>query len=98
MSGKDRSFPVHDLLVALLRDQSIHEGHWGLTVQFEARGAVLPEPRRPGANLPGLTIAVAGVTLVHAGEGEPGSVNAAVVNPVRSTTPREKTKIDRTLQ
>ncbi len=98
MSGNERSFPVHDLLVALLRDQNIHEGHWGLTVQFEARGAVLPEPSRPGANLPGLTIAVAGVTLILAADGEPGSVNAAVVNPVRGTASGRKTKVDRTLQ
>lgn len=40
MSGNERSFPVHDLLVALLRDQSIHKEHRGVTVQFETHGTV----------------------------------------------------------
>lgn len=84
MSNRDRNFPVHDLLVALLRDQNIHEGFWGLTVQFEAKGAVLPVTGKPGENLPGLAIAVSGVTLVPAREEEVGAVDASLVNPVRA--------------
>lgn len=29
MAPKERKFPVHELIIALLRDQNIHEGYWG---------------------------------------------------------------------
>ena len=29
MAGKERKFSIHDLLVALLRDQKIHDGFLG---------------------------------------------------------------------
>lgn len=83
MPNKERRFSVHDLLVALLRDQNIHEGHWGLTVQFEAKGAVVPVLGRPGENLPGLAVAVSGVTLTPAPENESSAVDASLVNPLR---------------
>ncbi|MFS2162055.1 hypothetical protein ACCD10_32675, partial [Pseudomonas sp. Pseusp122] len=63
MDTTDRIFLIHELLVALLRDQNIHKGHWGLSVQFNATGGTLPIPSQPGRGLPGLTIAVVGVTL-----------------------------------
>jgi hypothetical protein len=83
MVDKERRFSVHDLLVALLRDQNIHEGFWGLTVQFEANGAAIPMAGKPGENLPGLAVAVSGVTVIPASEGEQGAVDASLVNPAR---------------
>ncbi|MEG5264894.1 hypothetical protein TRP66_11365 [Pseudomonas sp. JDS28PS106] len=92
MADKERRFSIHDLLVALLRDQNIHEGHWGLTVQFEAKGAVVPVLGRPGENLPGLAVAVSGVTLIPAPENESSAVDASVVNPLRPAQIRTRAK------
>ncbi|KPY92881.1 hypothetical protein AO069_03490 [Pseudomonas syringae pv. syringae PD2774] len=97
MVGRERRFSVHDLLVALLRDQNIHDGFWGLTVQFEAEGAAVPIAGKPGENLPGLAVAVSGVTLTPATEGENGAVDASLVNPPRPAPVRNRAKV-KTLQ
>ena len=90
MADRERRFSIHDLLVALLRDQNIHEGFWGLTVQFEAKGAAVPTAGKPGENLPGLAVAVSGVTLTPAAEGENGAVDASMVNPSRPVAVRKR--------
>ncbi|WP_143498987.1 MULTISPECIES: hypothetical protein [Pseudomonas] len=98
MTGKNRAFSIHELLVALLRDQNIHEGYYGLTVQFEAHGTALTLSGRPESNLPGLTIAVSGVTLISVADNEPGSVDASVVNPIRSEIRVRKQRGSKILQ
>ncbi|MEG5266328.1 hypothetical protein TRP66_18720 [Pseudomonas sp. JDS28PS106] len=90
MADRERRFSIHDLLVALLRDQNIHDGFWGLTVQFEAKGATVPIAGKPGENLPGLAVAVSGVTLVPAVEGENGAVDASLVNPLRQVSGKKR--------
>jgi hypothetical protein len=97
MADRERRFSIHDLLVALLRDQNIHEGYWGLTVQFEAKGTAVPIAGKPGENLPALAVAVSGVTLVPATEGESGAVDASLVNPLRPAPARKRAKVQ-TLQ
>jgi hypothetical protein len=92
MATKDRTFPVRDLIIALLRDQNIHTGHWGLTVHFNASGTTVSPTGQVGAGLPGLAIAVTGVSLVAAKEGEEGSLDASLVNPARTSRPRKPTK------
>jgi hypothetical protein len=98
MTPKERRFPIHDLVIALLRDQNIHEGHWGISVQFEANGAAVPANGKAGEKLPGLAIGVSGVTLIPATEGEHGALDASLVNPVKSPRPRSGTKATQTLQ
>ncbi|PKH12587.1 hypothetical protein BI292_06140 [Pseudomonas sp. 43NM1] len=84
MSIMERSFPIHDLIIALLRDQNIHTGWWGLNMHFNANGASVLEIGKTGTRLPGLAIAVSGVTLVPTKDGEAGSVDASLVNPART--------------
>lgn len=96
MVTKDRTFPVRDLIIALLRDQNIHTGHWGLTVHFNASGTTVSPAGQAGAGFPGLAIAVTGVSLVAAKEGEEGSLDASLVNPAR--TSRAKKPSNQTLQ
>lgn len=96
MATKDRIFPVRDLITALLRDQNIHAGHWGLTVHFNASGTTVSPSGQAGAGLPGLAIAVTGVSLVAAKEGEEGSLDASLANPAR--TDRARKTIKQTLQ
>lgn len=79
MATKDRDFSIRDLIIALLRDRGIHTGHWGLTMHFTANGTSIT--KAGGAKLPGLAVAVSGVTLVPAEAGEEGSIDAALVNP-----------------
>lgn len=92
MTDKERKFSTHDLLVALLRDQNIHDGFWGITVQFEAKGTAIPVAGKPAENLPGLAVAVSGVALVAAGDGESGAVDASIVNPMRPSRSRGGTR------
>jgi hypothetical protein len=98
MAPKERKFPVHDLIVALLRDQNIHEGYWGLSVQFEANGAAVPANGKAVDRLPGLAIGVSGVTLIPATEGEHGALDASLVNPLKASRSRPPAKAHQTLQ
>jgi hypothetical protein len=86
MATKERSFAIRDLITALLRDQNIHTGHWGLTMHFTANGTSVTQAG--GARLPGLAVAVSGVTLVPTSEGEDGSIDASLVNPAKATRVR----------
>lgn len=92
MATKDRMFPVRDLIIALLRDQNIHTGYWGLTVHFNASGTTVSATGQTGERLPGLAIAVTGVSLVPAKEGEEGSLDASLVNPARNSRAKKPTK------
>ncbi|WP_457793213.1 hypothetical protein [Pseudomonas syringae] len=98
MAPKDRKFPIHDLIISLLRDQNIHEGYWGLSVQFEANGAAVPSSAHQGQNLPGLAIGVSGVTLVPAVDGEIGALDASLVNPLKKKHPQTSVEANTTLQ
>jgi len=86
MATKERSFSIRDLITALLRDQNIHTGSWGLTMHFTANGTSITEVG--GAKLPGLAVAVSGVTLVPTAEGEHGSIDASLVNPAKEARVR----------
>jgi hypothetical protein len=72
MKPEERKFPIYDLLVALVHDQHIHNGHWGLSVQFEANGAAIPANGKTIDRLPGLAIGVSGVTLIRRSRAKPG--------------------------
>ncbi|MGV8864549.1 MAG: hypothetical protein ACOH2T_25725 [Pseudomonas sp.] len=98
MTPKERKFPVHDLIIALLRDQNIHDGYWGLSVQFEANGAAVPANGKAGEKLPGLAIGVSAVTLIPAIEGEYGAVDASLLNPLKNRRSRSTVKTTQTLQ
>ncbi|MBK5407836.1 hypothetical protein JFU58_04680 [Pseudomonas sp. TH34] len=91
MTTKERSFSIRDLITALLRDQDIHTGSWGLNIHFMASGANVKQA--DGAALPGLTVAVSGLTLVPTAHGEDGSLDASLVNPERKNRIRSRAKL-----
>lgn len=93
MASKDRTFPIRELIIALLRDQNIHTGYWGLTVHFSATGTAVTQADQPGSRLPGLAVAVSGVTLVPAKDGEEGSIDASLVNPAKTVRARKPAKM-----
>jgi len=86
MATKERSFSIGDLITALLRDQNIHTGSWGLTMHFTANGTSVTQVS--GTKMPGLAVAVSGVTLVPTAEGEDGSTDASLVNPEKGVRAR----------
>lgn len=81
MPSRAQNFSIPELIIALLREKKIHNGWWGLTMHFTATGTSVAPGDSIETRLPGLTVAVAGVTLVPAKDGEEGSVDASVVNP-----------------
>jgi hypothetical protein len=89
MLGKAQNFSIPQLIIALLREKKIHNGWWGLTMHFSATGTSVASGDSIGPRLPGLAVAVTGVTLVPAKDGEEGSVDASVVNPPNASRPRK---------
>lgn len=92
MAAKERTFSIRDLITALLRDQNIHTGFWGLTMHFNATGTSLVKAGQSETRLPGLAVAVTGVTLVPAKDGEEGCVDASLVNPTKTARARKPIK------
>ncbi|MNV65420.1 hypothetical protein D3C71_1581120 [compost metagenome] len=88
MANNERNFSIRDLIIALLREQKISSGYWGLTMHFTATGTAFTSTGQPEVKLPGLAVSVSGLTLVPAKDGEEGSIDASQVNPLKS--PRRK--------
>jgi hypothetical protein len=93
MAGKERAFSIRDLTIALMRDQNIHSGFWGLTVHFDASGTSITKPSEPELHFPGLAVGVTGVTLVPASGKEAGSLDASIHNPTKSPTSKKPAKL-----
>lgn len=92
MAAKERAFSIRDLIIALLRDQNIHAGYWGLTMHFNATGTSITKAGESETRLPGLAVAVTGVTLVPAKDGEDGCIDASLVNPTKIARVRKPVK------
>lgn len=71
-----------ELLVLMLRDQNIHEGHWILTVTFTFGAVNLGKTPDGVGALPTGFSSVNGVGLEKVPEPVPFSVDAAQVNPL----------------
>lgn len=70
-----------DLLVLMLRDQGVHEGHWILMAQF-GFGAMNAGLTEGGTDVsPSAIVAVQALGCQRVQEPTPFSVDAAVVNP-----------------
>ncbi|MCB0538422.1 MAG: hypothetical protein KDE33_12950 [Bacteroidetes bacterium] len=82
----------NELLLLMLKDQNIHEGHWVLTVTFSF-GALNfgKSPDGVGALPSGIT-SVNGIGLERVQEAVPFSVDAARVNPLPTKKPRNLKK------
>ncbi|MCX4157338.1 MULTISPECIES: hypothetical protein [Paraburkholderia] len=92
MPTSTHKYSIEDLLAALLRDQGIHEGHWALNVEFSATGASVKPQENPARTLPGLIVSVNSTTLMRADSTAEGAVDAAVVNPRKTTTSAKPTR------
>lgn len=89
MSADEHKFSVESLIGALLRDQGIHDGRWGLNVEFSAMGTAVPIPGNVTGTLPGLVVSVVSATLRRIDGAIAGGVDAVAVNPPKKqATPR----------
>lgn len=75
---------MRDLTVVLIKHYGIHDGRYDLMVEFQiGMGAVGPDP---ASATPGAMIGFSRVGLIPAKGDGPTSVDAALVNPVPSST------------
>lgn len=83
-------FSYKEIVEALIKQQGIHEGLWGISMRFGISGANMPgqnpatEPLMPVAIVPVLEVGLQKVTeeMKHL----PGICDAAVVNPKKSSS------------
>jgi len=83
-------FSHKEVVEALLKQQGLHEGIWGLHVEFGIGAANVgpsPDDLNPAAIIP-----VVSIGLQKANELTSISVDASVVNPVSAKTVSAKTK------
>lgn len=79
MQIQDTSISIEELITILIKHKNIHEGLFGLAVQFEvAVGGVGPSPE---SIYPGAMIGVSGFGLGKAESPGPRIVDASEVNP-----------------
>ncbi|VEF10845.1 Uncharacterised protein [Pseudomonas fluorescens] len=81
MAEKALDFSMHELIVALLIERKISTGFWGVRMHFDVYGSNIASAKEPKAKLPGMAVAVTGLTLVPLTKEEEGSVDASMVNP-----------------
>jgi len=91
MAEKEKRLFTHKELAALLVKQAgVHEGHWGLLVEFGLGAANIPIAGSDGGFTlkPAAIIPVNSIGILKFDEPTPLTVDAAQVNPV--STPSEK--------
>ena len=92
MPTNEHKFTFEELLIAVLRVQRVHEGHWTLNVEFAATGTSVKAHASSAKSVPGLLTSVAGATLIRAEGAAEGAADAAVVNPPPSTSSAKTTR------
>jgi hypothetical protein len=73
-------FSAKDLLDVLIKQQKVHEGFWTLAVEFNFTATMAGTS--PSELLPSAIIAVNKVGIQRTDKQVPGSVDAAVINPL----------------
>ncbi len=75
------TFTYKEVVEALIKQQGIHEGTWGIYIEFGIQGANAgpsPDQLMPAAIVPVVKI---GLQRVEADKPLPGAVDASVANP-----------------
>jgi hypothetical protein len=85
------SFSLQQVAAALVKEHGIHEGFWGVSVEFGigAANIVIP-PERGGGMLPAAIVPVKNIGLIPFNEENDLVVNAAKVNPARGGRKRKR--------
>ncbi len=74
------SYSYQELAEILVKEQDIHEGLWGIVLEFGLQGSLLALPG--GNHAPGAVIPVTKIGIHKFDEPNPMTVDAAQVNPL----------------
>ena len=84
-------FTFKELATILIKEQNIHEGLWGIFIKFGIKGANLGQS--PSDLLPSAIVPVLEIGLQEFDKETNLSVNAAEVNPLKTSgTPKKRKK------
>lgn len=83
-------YSTKELLVLMLKDQNIHEGHWILSATFMQSAINIGQSTDGSDVAPAMLSIINRIGLECVNEPLPFSVDAAVVNPKASISTRKK--------
>ncbi len=78
------TFSHREIVEMLIKNQNIHDGHWGIIVEFGLGAGQFPAPPQ-GKPVPGAIVTIVKIGIQRSEQPTSETVNAAEVNP-RSAT------------
>lgn len=85
---KKMTFSHREVVEALLKKADIHEGLWGIYIEFGLAGANVATPG--GEFTPAAIVGIKSIGLQHYDEVSNLTVDAAQVNPIATGAPEKK--------
>jgi len=83
---RNYAFNHKELVELLIKKQDIHEGHWGIAIEFGLVGANVSEgPDNPNL-LPAAIIPIRHIGIQKFDQPTPLTIDAARINPVKTKT------------
>jgi len=83
-------YSLSEIAGLIIRDKGIHEGLYDLSIEFQfAAGSVGPAPE---LSFPGAMMGISRIGLVKSPKSGQHTVDAAIVNPKRSTRKKSEAK------
>ncbi len=80
------SFSHKEVVEALVISSGLHEGIWGLRIEFGIKGANIGTTEEPGEDvIPAAIVPIIGIGLQRFEKESTIAVDAAVVNPARES-------------
>ncbi len=77
---KQIAFSHREVVEMLIKNQDIHDGFWGIMIEFGFGAGAFPAPPK-GNPVPGAIVQVSRIGIQKFDQPVPESVNAAEVNP-----------------
>ena len=74
-------FNQKELVEMLIEREALHEGHWGVMLEFGIGGGMLPFPLGGDNVVPAAIVPVLNIGIQRFDESTPYTVDAAEVNP-----------------
>ncbi len=90
MSERDRIlFSYKEIVECLIKEKSIHDGIWGISIRFEFGVANVATPSEEDVFMPAAIVPIAEIGIERVEEESNLTVNAALVNPNPKTKARK---------
>ncbi len=81
---KHYAFSHREIVEMLVKNLDIHDGFWGITIEFGFGAGAFPAPPK-GSPVPGAIVQVSRIGIQKFDQPIPESVDAAAINPRSST-------------